>query len=92
MNKEHLETDLTIKASYKVGHIFRVDTPSNCPICRSAGSRCMGEIDQESRSTHNLNALRALLLELGNYIFFVYMTINSFNIMEKWHQRLGCKF
>ncbi len=60
MNKEHLETDLTIKASYNVNHIFTVDTPSNCPIFRPPGSRCMGEIDQES-STHNFNALTALL-------------------------------
>ncbi len=29
MNKEHLGTDLIIKASYKVGHIFRVDTSLN---------------------------------------------------------------
>ncbi len=61
MNKEHLETDLTIKASYKVGHIFRVDTPLDCPIFRSPGSRRMGEIDQESRSTQTVNALRAVL-------------------------------
>ncbi len=33
----------------------------------------MGEIDQERRSTHNFNVLP----ELGNYIFYVYMTINS---------------
>ncbi len=61
VNKEQLETDLTIKASYKVGHIFTVDTPSNCPIFRPPGGRCMGEIDQESRRTNNVNALRALL-------------------------------
>ncbi len=61
MNKEHLETDLTIKASYNVGHTFTVDTPSNCPIFRQPGSRCMGEIDRESRSIYNFNALRALL-------------------------------
>ncbi len=29
----------------------------------------MVEIDQESRSINNFNALLALLLELGNYIF-----------------------
>ncbi len=51
MNKEHLGTDLIIKASYKVGRMFRVDTSSNHPIFRPPGSRCMGEIDQESRST-----------------------------------------
>ncbi len=61
MNKEHVETYLTIKASHKVGHIFTVDAPSNCPIFGSPGSRCMGEIDQKSRSTHNFIALRALL-------------------------------
>ncbi len=61
MNKEHLETDLSIKALYKVRYTFTVDTPSNCPIVGQPGSRCMGEIDQESRSTHNFNTLRALL-------------------------------
>ncbi len=61
MNKERLETDLTIKLSYKGGYIFRVDTPSNCAIFRLAGRRCMGEIDQENRSTHNINALRDIL-------------------------------
>ncbi len=36
VNKEHLETDLTIKTSFKVGHM--VDTPSNCSIFRPPGS------------------------------------------------------
>ncbi len=43
MNKEHLETDLTIKASHKVGQLFTVDTPSNCPIICPPR-----EIDQEA--------------------------------------------
>ncbi len=92
MNKEHLETDLTIKTSYKIGHIFTVDTPSNCPIIRWQGSRSMGEIDQESRSTHNFNAQRVSSIRTAQLYFYVYMTINSLNIIEKWHQRLGCKF
>ncbi len=50
-----------MKASYKVEHIFTVDTPSNYPIFHPPGSRCIGEIDQESRSTNNFNALRVLL-------------------------------
>ncbi len=32
MNKEHLETNLIIKASYKVGHIFRVDNLQIAPF------------------------------------------------------------
>ncbi len=41
----------------KVEHFFTVDTSSNCHIFRLRGSRYMGEIDMESRSTHNFNAL-----------------------------------
>ncbi len=61
MNKEHLETNLTIKASDKEGHIFTVDTLSNCPICRHQEVEYMGEIDQESKTADNVNVLMALL-------------------------------
>ncbi len=93
MNKEHLESDLTIKASYKVGHILSWHT-FKLPHVLSPGSRiyiCMGEIKQES-STQNCNVLRALLYETRQLYFYIYMIMNSLNIIEKWHQRLGCTF
>ncbi len=65
MNKEHLESDLTIKASYKVGHILKLTHLQIAPIFRPPENRihtfAMGEIGEESRSTHNFNILMALL-------------------------------
>ncbi len=61
MNKEHLETDLTIKASYKVGQILDLTHLQIAPFCIHQEVEYMGVIDQESRSTHNFNVLNAFL-------------------------------
>ncbi len=82
MYKEHLETDLTIQAFYKVGYILELTHLHIAPfsVTRKYNTySCMGEIFYESRSAHNFNVLRALLYKH----FYVYMTINSLNIIEK---------
>ncbi len=61
MNKEHLEIDLTIKASYKVGHILELTHLQTSPFFVYQEVEYMREIDQERKSAHNVNVLSALL-------------------------------
>ncbi len=67
MNKEHLETDLTIKASYtcKIGHILELTYLQIAPFVINRQDveyiHCVSEIYQDSRSAINFNVLKALL-------------------------------
>ncbi len=61
MNKDHLETDLTIKASYKIGHILELAYLPMTPFFIHQEVEYMGKVDQESRSTQMYNVLMALL-------------------------------
>ncbi len=62
MSKEHLETDLTIKASYKVVHILELTHLQIAPFFMTSKWNtyiCMREIDQESKSANNLKSSRS---------------------------------
>ncbi len=61
MHKEHLETDLMIKVSYKVGHILELTHLQIAPLFIHQEVEYMIEIDHESRSTRNFNVLIVLL-------------------------------
>ncbi len=56
MNKEHLETDLTIKAPYKLGdsvELTHLEIARFPMISKQNTYICMGEIDQEESMSAN---------------------------------------
>ncbi len=95
MNKEHLEIYLTIKASYKVGDILELIHLQIAPFLIYHEVECMhlhgGNRPGEQKNSQ-FECPKGSSIRNGQLYFYIYMTINSLNIIEKLHQRLGGKF